>query len=666
MTVPDRAAAKRIYVWSVALYFGLWLAELLSKIIAVRREYTGDVVKSSLTAKIGEALKLFGFDALLYGLTLILIYVLFALLNGHYASLAAGRLRRLGPAWERNAPGLAFLAVNGVFLFAVYALNSTLYPASGLAILGGLRDDPGAAAILKIAAAVLLGLFLLIFVVLDIRWARKGAKVLSLAVWIVLLLASLDPGYLARRLLAAKPRAGNAGPNVILIGLDSLNPRHTGYFGYPLKITPNVDAFLAENTVFSTCYTPIARTFPAWYSILTGQYPRTNGVRLNLVKRKYIRSAGQGLAQVLRTQGYKTLHFTDEVRFSNITEADGFDRLRHPPMGVKDFLFGSLHDFSLTNVFFNNRLGYALFPFSDVNRAVAETYDGRYFLNDIVTAIGELRSEPRFLLAVHLCLAHWPYIHASPRALGRVAGADPLMELYDSAVAKADGQFGRIITALKETGLYDDSLVVVFSDHGESAEGHGSDLRDLAQNRVLLAWKPPGPPVHRQTDILSRTIDIAPTVLDLLGQAPGAYPFDGQSLTPWIGKGDDAGARPPDSVFLETEFSLETPGGVGRSLQAYIDEGSRFYEFDRSGLVTVRDDLYDLLVRRRNRAVLTPDWMLAYDIIIRNGRESTRTSLFDIRRDPGCRTDVAAGHPDELRDLLARLRSHYGDELPGR
>jgi arylsulfatase A-like enzyme len=297
---------------------------------------------------------------------------------------------------------------------------------------------------------------------------------------------------------------------------------------------------------------------------------------------------------------------------------------------------------------------------------VAQTYDGRYFLNDIVTAIGELRSEPRFLLAVHLCMAHWPYIHASPRALGRVAGADPLMELYDSAVAKADDQFGRIVAALKANGLYDHSLVVVFSDHGESAEGHGSDLRDLAQNRVLLAWKPPGPPVHREVDILSRTIDIAPTALDLLGQDPKAYPFDGQSLKPWIGTGAEVGAKPPDSVFLETEFSLETPGGIGQSLRAYIDEGSQFYEFDRKGLVTVRDDLHDLLIRRRNRAILTPDWMLAYDVIVRNGHESVRTALFDIRRDPGCRTDVAAGHPNEFRDLLARLRAYYGDELAGR
>jgi arylsulfatase A-like enzyme len=423
---------------------------------------------------------------------------------------------------------------------------------------------------------------------------------------------------------------------------------------------------LKENVVFENCYTPIARTFPAWYSILTGQYPTTNGVRFNLIKRKEIKSAGQGLGHILKNKGYSTSHFTDEVRFSNITPGEGFDHLRHPPMGVRDFLFGSVHDFSLTNVFFNNPLGYLVFPFLDVNRAVAQIYDGRYFLNDIVASIKKLRSESRFFLAIHLCMAHWPYVHASPRDFGPKPGADPRMWLYDSAVSKVDAQFGRILKALKANGIYDNSIVVVLSDHGESAEGHGSDLRDLAQNRILLAWKSPGPPIHREVATLSRTIDIAPTVLDLLGEDPRGYPFDGLSLKPWIGKTEDPDAKGPESVIMETEFSLDTPGGIGLSLQSLVEQGSKFYEFDRDGLITVRDDYHDILVRRRNRAILTPDWMLAYDLLVRNGRESARASLYDVRRDPECRKDLSAERPDVFRDLLNRLRDHYGAELADR
>lgn len=667
MDARPALSRKRIYLSSVALYLFLWLGELASKALAVRREYAGgDVVQSSLTAKIEEALKLFGRDALVYVLTLVLVYVLFGLLNGHYAVLAAERLKRLRGVWGRHASGLAFLAVNAAFLVAVYAMNSSFYPASALSLLGGFQEFSRTGAFLKVASKAVLALFLLGYFALSLRFARKGARVLGLAAWLVLLLAPLDPAYVIRGLVPRRPAAANGRPNVILIGLDSLNPLHTGYAGYPLPITPNLDAFLREAVVFRNCYTPIARTFPAWYSILSGQYPTTSGVRLNLIKRKYIRAPGQGLAHILRGRGYTTCHFTDEVRFSNITREEGFDRLRHPPMGVRDFLFGSFHDFSLTNVFFNDPLGYAIFPFLDVNRAVAQIYDGRYFLNDIVAEIERLRSGPPFLLAVHLCMAHWPYDHASPRDFGRKPGADRRMWLYDSAVSKVDAQLRRVLDALKTNGLYDNSIVVVLSDHGESAEGHGSDLRDLAQNRVLLAWKPPGPPVRGDVDILSRTIDIAPTVLDLLGDDPRRYPFDGLSLKPWLERPGGPAAGSPDSVFMETEFSLETRGGIGLSLQSLIDQGSRFYEFDREGLVTVRDDFHDLLVRRRNRALLTPDWMLAYDILVRDGRESAKVSLFDIRRDPACKTDIAAAHPAEFQELLARLRRHYGAELPDR
>jgi hypothetical protein len=58
--------------------------------------------------------------------------------------------------------------------------------------------------------------------------------------------------------------------------------------------------------------------------------------------------------------------------------------------------------------------------------------------------------------------------------------------------------------------------------------------------------------------------------------------------------------------------------------------------------------------------------MLAYDVLVRDGRERPSVSLFDIRRDPGCKNDVSAGHPDVLGELLGRLRGHYGAELADR
>ena len=657
---PDR----KLIVLSVIFYLLLGLVEFALKAITVFRDFSGGDVTSPLAYKLGEGARLLRFNIVLYTLTLVLIHLLFAFLNGHYAVLAAVWLRRQRPWLAEHALGLAFLTVNGAFLTGVYALNTALYPASDLATVMSFLKPAGNAGALRIAATALLGLYLLGFAILNIRYARKTARIASLLAWAVLLVAPLDPVFLAQQALSRNDVAKNNGPNVIFIGLDSLNPRHTGYSGYPLPITPHLDSFLRENVVFENCYTPIARTFPAWYSILTGQYPVTSGVRFNLIKRKDIKSAEQCLGNILKKEGYSTFHFTDEVRFSNITSQEGFDRLRHAPMGIKDFVFGSFHDFSLTNVFFNNPLGYWLFPFLNMSRAVAHLYDGRYFINDLISSLDRLQTKKRFFLAAHLCAAHWPYVHASPRKFDRQPGADPNMQLYDSALSKVDGQLGRILSALRAKGLYDNSIIVVFSDHGESAEGHGTDLKDSEQNRVLLAWKPAGPPTHQDVPRLVRTIDIAPTVLDLLGEDPGRHPYDGVSLRPWIYGAEAAGTQDTGSVIMETEFSLDTPGGIARALQSLIEQGVRFYEFDRTGLITIRDDFHDVLIHRRSRAILTADWKLVCEVVVRGNTESTKMSLFDIRNDPQCKKDLSTERPDVFRDLWGRLRDYYGAELP--
>ncbi len=653
----------RLVRLGILLFLVLWLAEAVTKVLAVLQEYTGADLKSTVTSRLGEGLRVLAPAVLAYLLTLLAIYVIFGALNGHYAALIAARAAGRRSGRSRIAPGLAFLAVNAVFLAGLYSLNSALYPASNLAFVRQSLRWVGDVGALKTAGLVLLAVYLAGFVVLSVRRAGKKAAVASLAFWAVLLVAPLDPAHLLHRALPRAGAARPAAPNVILIGIDSLNPLHTGYAGYPLPLTPNLDAFLKENVVFRDCYTSIARTFPSWYSILTGQYPVTNGVRLNLQKRKNIKSADRCLGHILKDRGYRTVHFTDEVRFSNITSAEGFDVLRHPVMGIKDFVFGSFHDFSLTNVFFNNPLGGLLFPFLKYNRAVFHLYDGRYFINDVVDELDRLKRGKPFFLAVHLCIGHWPYFHASPREFEFRPGADPRMALYDSALSIADRQLGRILAALKAAGLYDDAVVVVLSDHGESAEGHGSDLRNSEQNRTMLAWKPAGGTVHRDVDRLVRTIDIAPTVLDVLGFGTDGRAFDGLSLRPWLGGA--GGPEPPDdrSVFMETEFSLLTPGGLGIALQSMIEQGIKFYEFDRTGLITVRDDIAQVLVRRRNRALMTSDWKLVRDVVLRGSSEIVRTALFDLRTDPACKEDVAAERPEIFRGLWDRLSRYYGSEL---
>lgn len=74
--------------------------------------------------------------------------------------------------------------------------------------------------------------------------------------------------------------SSGAKPNIIIIGVDALRPDFLSFFGHE-KVMPFFDTFLPNATVFSDAVTPLARTFPSWTSLLTGQYPLRNGVRFN-------------------------------------------------------------------------------------------------------------------------------------------------------------------------------------------------------------------------------------------------------------------------------------------------------------------------------------------------------------------------------------------------
>ena len=186
-------------------------------------------------------------------------------------------------------------------------------------------------------------------------------------------------------------------PNIILIGLDSLRPDFTGFYGNQFVRTPNIDHFLSQAVSFSETYTPLARTFPAWLSILTGKYPKHHEARNNLIASTSIIQQDT-LAKKLQQAGYVTVYATDEKRFSNITKEYGFDRIVGPKMGVNDFLLGSLSDFDKLLVVPGGRF---LFPLIMVSRSHHTYQPDKYTISrqDLSVFLINL------FLSVHLCLS---------------------------------------------------------------------------------------------------------------------------------------------------------------------------------------------------------------------------------------------------------------------
>jgi arylsulfatase A-like enzyme len=428
------------------------------------------------------------------------------------------------------------------------------------------------------------------------------------------------------------PASAPDRPHVILIGLDSLRPDVTGTTEGE-ELTPEIDRFLAAATVFPDTLTPLARTYPAWVSILSGKHPHTTGAVINLLKRELV-NEGDTLPRLLANAGYRTFYAIDEARFSNVDASYGFGETITPPMGAADFILGFFSDTPLANLLVNTRAGEWLFPYAHANRAVAVTYDPDTFIERLDDRLDF--DEPTFL-AVHLTLVHWPYTWDStptPTEPGTTASA----QQYRRATARLDTQFGDLMRMLRDRGALQNAIVVVLSDHGESlgepisiaddehairhipyrnkALGHGTSVFADAQYRVLLAMQSFGAPelptrAGARLEVPASLEDIAPTLSAALGLAP-ERPFDGVSWLPQL-TGAPVGDHEHRIRFLETEFTPRgfSPGSGAMLSESALRGAARYYRVDpESDRVQIRAEALEELLAGRQYAATRDAAML--------------------------------------------------------
>lgn len=408
-------------------------------------------------------------------------------------------------------------------------------------------------------------------------------------------------------------------PHVIVVGIDSLR---TDYVQRSPTLTPAIDSFMSEAVVFTDTVTPLARTFPAWVSIVSGRHPHSTGAVINLFPRDLI-DEGQTLPSVAREAGYQAVYAIDEVRFSNLDTSYGFDQMIGPPIGSADFLLGYIHDVPLSNLILNSPVGRALFPFAYGNRAMVATYDPDTYIDRIDD---ELSIDRPTLLAVHFTLPHWPYTWAfSGPAEGPTKSARTRSR-YESTVRRADQQFRDLMSLLEERGVLRNAIVVVLSDHGESLGeqdrvtldgesgtelfGHGTSVFSADQYRVLLAMRAYGDAsLNRELpvaiDIPVSLEDIAPTFVDLLGLPP-VQDFDGWSLASALkGEPFDVDAWQERIRFIETEYN--PPGFAVGDIpgESELEQAAQTYRVDPvTDRLSVRPGMLDEIMAGRQFAAI--------------------------------------------------------------
>jgi len=436
-------------------------------------------------------------------------------------------------------------------------------------------------------------------------------------------------------------RQGESPHNVILISADTLRADRLGAYGYTKRPTsPRLDALAAEALLFEVHLAAAPWTTPSHMSLLTGLTPTRHGVTGS---DRSLREALQGerpiprlseavstLAELLAARGWATAAFTGGATLDpRIGFEQGFD--------LYDTSMVKLDHAKVERVlgWIDARGKAPFFLFWHTFEAHAP-YVAPDFLGDVLPdarahALGErLEGLPE--------KAGWKQVRAAKRVMRHHEAYTPEVTnaLYDGGVRSFDRWLGELLDGLEARGLDDRTILVVTSDHGEQlgdagrpapfGDGfynlHGHSLFE-EMVRIPLILRLPGQESGRRIPEVSASIDVMPTILDLLG-LPVPPEVQGRSLRPlW----EAGGKWEPQAALSES-----------------LSEGE-----EQKGL---RDERFKLVlsvdaatVQTRGRSFVPPE---------------TPASLFDLVRDPGERHDLLAGEADEQTMRRARRMT---DEL---
>lgn len=368
-------------------------------------------------------------------------------------------------------------------------------------------------------------------------------------------------------------------PNIILVVVDALRADHLSCYGYHKLTSPNIDKFTEDCVLFQSAFSASPSTVGSIPSILTGVYPSFHGTGVDgnvLALSQTIPT----LPEVLNENGYTTVGLnTNPYMVSKHGYSRGYTSyfdLLPIPINKKKKLFNKLKLFQFTNP-----------PYINSHRVIKQA----------AKWLRKNRKSKPFFMWVHFMDTHAPYFPRQPyfsqfsnniskenislfkkqfnqiytklfkdSNLITLEERQLLINCYDSEIRYLDQTFRNLLTLLKRYHLFDNTLIILTSDHGEEFWEHGrwghyTRMYDVNIHVPLLIKYLPltskGKVVSKQV----QNIDIFPTVLSILNIKPRDY-LSGTSLLPLINEGNSA----PESVVVS-----EGGGIQGISVKAYID-----------------------------------------------------------------------------------------------
>ena len=325
------------------------------------------------------------------------------------------------------------------------------------------------------------------------------------------LVAGLSPSLL---LSGCGKRQHAKKPNIILITLDTTRADRLGCYGYRRQTSPNIDKLAEESVLYTRAIAPSSWTLPSHASLFTGKFTSSHGARYDPDGPLLLTNAIRGPKSwdAYRARGLAQ----NEVTLAEVLKETGYTTAAVVGGPWMKRIFG-----------LNKGFDY-------YNDSQISTVNGRLASQVTTSALNwlERRREKKFFLFLNYFDPHGPYSPPEGFALRflpkgtNFTGREPTLEetnaLYDAEILYMDHYIGRFLQKLKVENLYNDTLIIVTSDHGElfgehGKFGHGHYLYQEELHVPLFIKYPAGEVSPKRTDLRAQLTDILPMIYERVG-----------------------------------------------------------------------------------------------------------------------------------------------------